>query len=339
MPQAQASIRLSQLAEELGLDLVGPDASINGVCALQPGLASCIAFAQDARRLEVLQDTQAGAVIVPENAEIPAAECSLLLAPHPQLAFARIAARFAADDRPDAGIDASVVIHSSAVIGANPRIGAHVQIGAQAVIGDNCAIGSGCVIGRAAQIGDDADIAARVVVADRVQLGKRIIVLPGAVIGSRGFGNVHDGKQWHAMPQMGSVRVGDDVEIGANTTIDRGALGDTVIGDNVRIDNLCQIAHNVEIGARTALASSVGIAGSSKIGSDCLLGGQVGVNGHISICDKVIVNGGSNVLQSIDQPGQYGSGVPLMPVMAWRRFMALMGKLERRIKAIERAVK
>ncbi len=327
--------RLSQIASRFGFELQGDDAEVVGVSSLSPGEPGCISFAQSQGYAEAIAQTRSVAVIVSRDLDVPAS-CCVLRADHAQLGFAQVAALFAADDRPTPGVDASAVVDAQACLGEGVRIGPQCYVARGAQIGDACSIAAGCVIGADAQLGAHCNIGARVVIGERVQIGQRALILPGAVIGSRGFGNVHDGQRWHAMPQMGSVVLGDDVEIGANTTIDRGALGDTVIGDNARIDNLCQIAHNVHIGPRTALAAGVGIAGSSRIGSDCMLGGQVGVNGHIEICDRVIVNGGSNVLQSISQPGQYGSGVPLMPVMAWRRFMALVGKLEKRLKKLER---
>ncbi|MGJ8668794.1 MAG: UDP-3-O-(3-hydroxymyristoyl)glucosamine N-acyltransferase [Oceanococcus sp.] len=327
--------RLSELAQQFGLELVGADLEISGVCALSPGQQGCVAFVQSDRYADAIAQTQAAAVIVPRKLNL-SAPCSVLQADHAQLAFAQVAGLFVADDRPDPGIAPSAVVHPDAHLEQGVRVGPNCSIAAGARIGANSSIGAGSVVGRDAFVGPDADIAARVVIADRVEIGARVLILPGAVVGARGFGNVHDGKRWHAMPQMGTVKLGDDVEIGANTVIDRGALGDTLISDNVRIDNLCQIAHNVQIGAGTALASGVGIAGSTRIGANCMLGGQVGVNGHIEICDGTIINGGSNVLRSITESGQYSSGVPLMPAMAWRRFMAVMGRLDSRLKQLER---
>ena len=330
-----APLTLGTIAKRLGLELQGDaELEIHGVCALEPGQPGCLAFAGNARLGEAIQRSQAAAVIVAPALAAHAQQA--LLADNPQLAFARAAELFAPDDRPPLGVDPTAVIHADAKLGNNVRIGPTCVVGAGAHIADDSSLAAGCVIGRDVQIGAGADIAANVTIADRVVIGQRALILPGAVIGSRGFGNAHDGKRWHAIPQLGTVRIGDDVEIGANTTIDRGALGDTVIKDNVRIDNLCQIAHNVHIGAHTALASGVGIAGSTTVGRNCMLGGQVGLNGHIRIADGVIVNGGSKVLQDVTQAGQYASGTPLMPAMAWRRFMALVNRLETRLKALER---
>ena len=172
-----------------------------------------------------------------------------------------------------------------------------------------------------------------------VTLGARVLIQPGAVVGSRGFGNARlpDGR-WEEVPQLGSVVVGDDVEIGANTTIDRGALGDTVIGDGVKLDNLIQIAHNCVIGAHTAIAACTGIAGSTRIGARCMIGGAVGISGHLTICDDVVVLGRGMVIASITTPGVYGSGLPLAPVMEWKKTVARLrrlDKLEARIKRLE----
>lgn len=326
---------LAELAQRHDLELIGDGAlRIHGVCSLVEGDSDCLAFAAGPAQREAVTSSAAGACIVPP-ALADVVENGLVAA-KPQLAFARIAADFAPDDRPAPGIDPSASIHPDAQLGLDVRIGAQCVVEAGAQIGDACALGPGCVVGQDARVGPHSDLAAKVVVGARVQIGARALILPGAVIGSRGFGNAHDGQRWHAIPQLGSVIVGDDVEIGANTCIDRGALGDTVIGDNVRIDNLCQIAHNVQIGPRTALASGVGIAGSTRIGADCMLGGQVGVSGHLQIADRVIVNGGAKVLQSIDSPGQYASGMPLLPVMGWRRLMVVLGRLEPRLKKLER---
>ncbi len=330
-----SAYRLADIANQLGFELRGNgDCLIEGVCSLQAGRPGHLAFVGSEKLRATAAASEAAALILPPS--LADLECNALIAANPQLAFARVAALYAPDERPEAGVHPTTVVHPTAQLGPGCRIGPQCVIGAGTILAENCALGAGSVLGRNVRIGADAEIGSGVQIGDRVHIGARALILPGAVIGSRGFGNVHDGQRWHAMPQLGGVRIGDDVEIGANTTIDRGALGDTVIEDNVRIDNLCQIAHNVHIGKRTALASGVGIAGSTRIGQDCMLGGQVGVSGHLQIADGVIVNGGAKVLQSVEQAGQYASGVPLLSVMAWRRLMVVLGRLEPRLKKLER---
>lgn len=334
-----AGQRLADLAGACGAELIGDaELRIEGVCPLSPGQAGCLAYAAQASQAAAVSASQASALLVPPalREALPGAG---LVVDRPQLAFARIAGRFAPDDRPAEGCHPQALIDASATIGADVRLAAGCVVEAGARIGAGSALGPGCRVGADAQIGEGADIGANVVIAPRVRIGQRVLILPGAVIGSRGFGNVHDGQKWHAVPQLGSVLIGDDVEIGANTCIDRGALGDTVIEDNVRIDNLCQIAHNVRIGAGSALAAQVGVAGSAIIGRGCMLGGQSGVNGHIHLADGVIVSGGTSVFQSIDEPGQYASGLPAMPAMAWRRLAVLLKSLEKRLKSLERGMR
>lgn len=328
--------KLGDLLQQVSVQAEGSllDADIAGVCALSPGQPGALAWCGESRWLEAARGSQAAAILVPASlqGELPQG----VVVDKPQAVFAEIARLFAPDERPAEGVHPSASIDPTAVLGPGVRIGAQVSVGPGAQIGDASSIGAGSVIGAGVQIGQQADIGPRVVIAARSQIGDRVLILPGAVIGSRGFGNYHDGQRWRDIPQLGRVRIGHDVEIGANTSIDCGALDDTVIGDNVRIDNLCQIAHNVQIGPQTAIAAQVGIAGSTRIGAGCMLGGQVGVNGHIDICDRVIVSGGSNVLQSVSEPGVYGSGSPLLPVGSFRRLMALLRRLEGRLKSLEK---
>lgn len=335
-----ARYTLADLAQQFEAPLVGnADLVVEGLCSLKPGQAGCLAFVGTAKAARDAADSRASALIVRPAEKAILAQRSGLLSPHPQWLFAKIAALFAPEDRPPVGIDPSALIDPSAVLEEGVRIAAGCVIGAGAHISAGTALGAACVIGAQTSIGPDGDIGARVVVGPRVRIGARALVLPGAVIGSRGFGNVHDGQRWHAVPQLGTVLIGDDVEIGANSCIDRGALEDTVIEDNVRIDNLCQIAHNVRIGAGSALAAQVGVAGSTTVGRGCMLGGQVGLNGHIQLADGVIVNGGSSVFQSIDQAGQYASGLPVMPAMPWRRLAVLLRTLEARLKTMDKRIR
>lgn len=332
-------MKFSELLAALGESGAGVsgDPVIDGVCELTPGTPKMVAWCGSEKYLDAASHTQAAIVLVPQA--LDGRLRNGVVVGNPQAVFSKIAAHFAPDDRPAIGVHPSAVIDPTAQLGRDVRIGPHVFVGAGAVLGDEVSLGAGAVIGNAAQIGTQGRIGPRVVIEPRCQIGARVLILPGAVIGGRGFGNYHDGQMWHEIPQLGRVVVGDDVEIGANTTIDCGALGDTVIGKNVRIDNQCQIAHNVVIGQQTALAAQVGIAGSTQIGAGCMLGGQAGVTGHIRITDRVILGGGAVVYQSIDEPGHYGSGVPLLPVGAFRRLVVLLRSLEPRLKKIEKAVR
>jgi UDP-3-O-[3-hydroxymyristoyl] glucosamine N-acyltransferase len=211
-------------------------------------------------------------------------------------------------------------------------------VGRGAVIGARAVIGPGCVVGDEARIGAGSRLFANVVIYPRTQLGERVAIHAGAVIGSDGFGNAMEEGRWVKIPQVGRVVVGDDVEIGANTTIDRGTLEDTVIGDGVRLDNLIQIGHNVAIGAHTAIAACVGVAGSTRIGSHCLIGGAAMISGHLTIGDRVVVSGGTSVIKSLAEPGTYTSVYPIEEHSAWLKNavqIRRLAKLAERVQALE----
>lgn len=226
-----------------------------------------------------------------------------------------------------ATIDKRANIHPTAILGDGVSIGAHVSIAEYAVIGDGVCIASGSVIGHGVQISEQTLIDANVIIYAACQLGKRCHISAGAVIGADGFGFaehvVSEIKQWTAIPQTGIVRIGDDVHIGANTTVDRGSLDDTVIADDVIIDNLVQIAHNVKIGRHTAIAGCAAIAGSTTIGENCKLGGRASIIGHLSICDNVVIFADSLVTKSIAHAGVYSSAMPAMPITKWRKLLAI----------------
>jgi UDP-3-O-[3-hydroxymyristoyl] glucosamine N-acyltransferase len=234
---------------------------------------------------------------------------------------------------PTAVVAADAVVHPSAHVGPQSVIGSRARIGARVVIGP------GCVVGEDAVLDDDVRLVARVTVLERVEIGARSVLHPGSVVGSEGFGYAPEGRAWIHVPQVGTVRIGADVEIGANTTIDRGALGDTVIGEGVKIDNLVQIGHNCSIGAHSALAGCVGLAGSSHVGARCRLGGGVGLAGHLTLCDDVTVTGYTLVTGDIREPGVYSGGVPAEPAADWRRVVGRLKRIDslaRRVSALER---
>jgi len=321
---------LGDLATRFGLELRG-DANhiLDGVGTLISAGATQLAFLANEAYRSHLVTTRAGAVVLRAAA---AAECPVncLITSDPYLAFARMAQLF--DQRPaaPAGIHPAAVIDEAAVVGAGVSVGPCAVIGAGSTVGDGCMIGPGCVIDAGVQIGANCRLAANVTLMSGVKLGRRVIVHPGAVIGADGFGIAFAGDRWEKVPQLGGVTIGDDCEIGANTTIDRGAIDDTVLEEDVRVDNLVQIAHNVRVGAHTAIAGCVGIAGSARIGRYCLLGGGCGITGHIDVADRVTVSAFSSVFKSIREEGStWSSSIPARPIRAWQRNLAQLNRLDR----------
>jgi UDP-3-O-[3-hydroxymyristoyl] glucosamine N-acyltransferase len=267
-----------------------------------------------------------------------------ILTPNPYAWFARAAQLFAAAAAQPVvpGIHPSASVHPSARIAASSSIGSQVTIEAGAVVGENCVIGAGSFIGRDARIGAHTLFHPGVTFLSACEIGVRGIVHSGAVIGADGFGFAADQGRWIKIPQTGRVRIGDDVEIGANTTIDRGALEDTVIEEGVKLDNQIQIAHNCVIGAHTAMAGCVGVAGSAKIGRHCTFGGAAMVLGHLSIADHVHVSSGSLVSRSITEPGQYTGFYPLARNADWEKTAAVVRQLDTmrdRVRELEKIVR
>lgn len=327
------------LADRFGLELRGdPDLTIEGVATLARAERGQLAFLANTRYRSQLADSQASLVVLrAEDAEV--APGAVLIAKDPYTAFAKMAALF--DSRParTPGIHPSAVIDPSARIAASAHIGPFVAVGAHSVIGEGCIVGPGCVIGDDCTVGDGSELIARITLVTRVRLGKRVLVHPGAVIGADGFGLAMDSGHWIKVPQLGGVVIGDDCEIGANTTIDRGALDDTVLEEDVRLDNQIQIGHNVRIGAHTAMAGCSAAAGSARIGRYCLIGGAAGVLGHLEICDRVVITAMSLVTSSITEPGEYSSGTPLTDNRTWRKNAARFKQLDalaRRVLAADK---
>lgn len=327
------------LADRFGLELRGdPDLSIEGVATLARAEPGQLAFLANTRYRGQLAESRASLVVLrAEDAE--AARGAVLVAKDPYTAFAKMAALFDSKPVRTPGIHPSAVIDPTARIASGAHIGPFVTVGAHSVVGDGCIIGPGCVIGDDCTIGDGSELIARVTLVTRVRLGKRVLVHPGAVIGADGFGLAMDSGHWIKVPQLGGVVVGDDCEIGANTTIDRGALDDTVLEEDVRLDNQIQIGHNVRIGAHTAMAGCSAAAGSARIGRYCLIGGAAGVLGHLEICDRVVVTAMSLVTSSITEPGEYSSGTPLTDNRTWRKNAARFKQLDalaRRVLAADK---
>ena len=334
---------LAALAERFGLETVGDAAvAIVGVCALDPGETGKLAYLANPKHAAALATTAAAAAVVHPR---QAAELRTpgLIARDPMLAFARIAQLFDDSHRFTPGISPAAHIDAAATIGEGCRIEPFVVIEAGVHVGAHSHIGSGSVLRKGAVVGEGARIEARVVIGENVRIGARVNILPGAVIGSRGFGNARgaDGR-WEEMPQFGGVRIGDDVEIGANTTIDRGAFHDTVLENGVKLDNQIQIGHNCVVGEHTAIAGSAGLAGSTTIGKRCMIGGAVNIGGHLTVCDDVVILGRAMVTGHITEPGMYGSGLPFDKATEWRKTVARvrrLDKLEARIKTLEKAAR
>ncbi|XQA73677.1 UDP-3-O-(3-hydroxymyristoyl)glucosamine N-acyltransferase [Xanthomonas sacchari] len=328
-----------EIAERFGLQVHGDGSvAVHGVATLAQAGPGQLSFLANPRYRAQLADSTA-AIVVLRADDAEAAPGTALIARDPYVAFAKIAALFDVAPLRPPGIHPSASIDPSAQIAASAHIGAFVSIGARSVVGEGCVIGPGCVIGEDCQVGAGSELIARVTLVTRVRLGQRVRVHPGAVLGADGFGLAMDAGRWIKVPQLGGVRIGDDCEIGANTCVDRGALEDTTLEEDVRLDNLVQVAHNVHIGAHSAIAGCTGIAGSAKIGRYVMLGGAVGVVGHLEICDKVVVTGKSVVRNSIHEPGEYSSGTPLTDNRTWRKNAARFKQLDalaRRILSVSK---
>tara|TARA_R110000787_G_scaffold78941_15_gene172459 strand:- start:2262 stop:3320 length:1059 start_codon:yes stop_codon:yes gene_type:complete len=331
--------RLGDIATQFELELRGDaDTRISGACSLNPGKAGCISYMGSSRLAEQLPGSLASAIVVTQKFA-DAVTGAALIARDPGLAFARIARLFDRDRAFEPGVHPTASVAPDALVGEGVHLGAGAVVGRGAQIGAHSFIGPNCVIGDEAVLGEHCRLVASVSIGNRVVLGARCQVQPGAVIGSRGFGNVMGPEGWEEIPQLGSVIVGDDVEIGAHTCIDRGALEDTIISKGVRLDNLIQIAHNCHIGEHTAIAACVGVAGSTRIGARCMIGGQAGFNGHLQIGDDVVVLGSAMVTKSLPDKGIYGSGIPVESVREWRRMVARVRRLqttEDRVRELEK---
>jgi UDP-3-O-[3-hydroxymyristoyl] glucosamine N-acyltransferase len=323
-----ACFTLAQLAERFGLTLRGNgERPIRQVATLAQAGPDALSFLANPRYRRELAQTAAGAVVLhPDEATHCPADA--LLSRNPYADYARIAALFDAPASAPAGIHPSAVIDPSAEIDPSAAIGPLVAIGARSRIGPGAVIGPGSVIGEDCAVGAGSRLVARVTLVLRVRLGCRVLVHPGAVLGADGFGLAQDQGKWLKVPQLGGVVVGDDCEIGANTTIDRGALDDTVLEDDVRLDNQIQIGHNVVIGAHTAMAGCTAVAGSTRIGRHCLIAGGVGIAGHLQIGDRVTLTAMSLVTRSLEGPGEYSSGLPIQDSRSWRRNAARFRQLD-----------
>ena len=320
---------LGELAVRFGLALRGdPELKVSRVATLAGAGAGAISFLANSKYRRQLQSTRAAAVVV-MAADADDCPVAALIHPNPYLAYARLAALLHPAPAAVPGVAVSAAVDPGALVPASASVGPFAVIEAGAVLGERVVIGPGCIVQAGATIGADTVLVARVTLCRRAQLGARCTVHPGAVLGSDGFGFAMDGRRWVKVPQLGTVRVGDDVEIGANTTIDCGAIEDTVIDNGVKLDNQIQIGHNVTIGEHTAIASCTGISGSTTIGKRCMIGGLVGFAGHLNIADDVVITGMSMISASIDKKGSYSSGIPAEETRVWWRRVAQFRRLGR----------
>ena len=334
MAHVAPSITVAALAERFGLELRGDGrASIDGVGTLDKAGPSQVAFLANPRYRGRLPSSRAGAIVA-RAADAYMSPVPVLVADDPYAAFARIAALFEPSAPHPPGIHASAAIAPDAIVDPSAHVGPFASIGARTRVDAGAVIGPGCVIGDDCMVGAGSELVARVTLVTRVRLGRRVRIHPGAVLGADGFGLAMEAGRWLKIPQMGGVSVGDDCEIGANTCIDRGALDDTVLEEDVRLDNLIQVGHNVRIGAHTAMAGCVAVAGSARIGRYCLVGGGAGIVGHIEVCDRVTVTAMSLVTHSIREPGEYSSGTPLMDNRDWRKSAARFKQLDKLFRGL-----
>ena len=329
---------LKELADRLGGEIRGDgDCRISRIASLDHAGPGDLSFLSNRHYLELLHATRASAVIVSDQ-DARFCPVTAWVVSHPYVVYARVAqlihpvAGVSAGIAPGVVMDDSARIDDSACIGANSVIGKRVEIEAQVYIGPGCVIGDDCRVGRGSRL------TANVTLLHDVHIGERALIHGGAVIGADGFGFARDRDEWIKIPQVGGVRIGDDVEIGANTTVDRGALDNTIIGTGVKLDNLVQIAHNVRIGEHTAIAGCTAIAGSTTIGKRCAIGGCVGIVGHLTVTDDVQINAKTFVTSSIDKAGTYSSGLPADTNRQWRRNAVRFRQLDdwvRRVAALE----
>lgn len=338
-----ATVQLAQIVEQLGGELIGPpDLPVEGLASLASAGLAHIGFVTGAKHREAMLASRAGALIVPPAlAEEAAARGAAIVTPQPYLYYARLSQWWLRQQRGRmaGGRHPSAVVHPDALIEDGVHLAAFVVVEAGARIGAGTRIGAHTVVEQGAQIGADSRIDARVVIGARCRLGARAVVLPGAVIGGDGFGFAPEDGRWVKIEQLGTVRIGDDVEIGANCTIDRGALDDTVIEDGVKLDNLIHIGHNVHIGAHTAMAGCSAVAGSARIGKHCTIGGDAKILGHLELADGVHISACSIVTRSILKPGTYTGFFPIDDNASWEKNAASLrqlNKLRERVRALEK---
>jgi UDP-3-O-[3-hydroxymyristoyl] glucosamine N-acyltransferase len=326
-------MKLSNLAQQLGARLVGPDLDVTGVSSPNSAASSDLIFVDDPKHLASALKSKACAMIAGEFAAKESAK-SLLISAQPRLAFAKAAALLYPQPHPVAGVHASAVVDPTASIAASAHIAAHVVIEASAIIGERTSIGAGTYIGKGVRIGDDCDLRSNVSVYAGTRIGNRVLSHAGAVLGSDGFGFVrdHQSGRYTKFPQMGRLEIGDDVEIGANTTIDRGALDATVIARGAKFDNLVHVGHNVQIGEDVVIAAQTGISGSACVGDAVVIAGQVGIGDHARIEKGAILGGQCGILPGkvVRGPGVLFWGTPARPLKQYLKELAVLARLAKK---------
>lgn len=326
------SYPIQHIATLINATLSGDDSLvISGVAPLHAAKSGDLTFfLSDVYRKDLPKSKASALIVHPKNREH--CQGTLLITENVEYAFAQVAALFDTFEKPTPSIHPTAIIDPSALIDAEVYIGPHCVIGKRAHVQKNTTLLAHVIVGDDSQIGENTLLHPRVTLAHQVFIGNRVIIHSGAVIGADGFGLTQTKNGWHKIPQIGGVRIEDDVEIGANTCIDRGALTDTLIHRGVKIDNLVQVAHNVEIGENTVIAGCTGIAGSARIGKNCVIAGAVNISGHISICDQAVITGTAMVTHSITEPGIYSSGTGLFSNKAWRKMAVRLRQLDQFMK-------
>jgi UDP-3-O-[3-hydroxymyristoyl] glucosamine N-acyltransferase len=332
---AGRTLLLSTLADAIGARLQGTDAEVSGIAAVDAAGPGQVTFLSNPKYALQARETKASAIIARQP--IPGAGCAFLLTPDPYLAFARAVEQFHPPVRLAAGVSAQASVHPTAALGKEVHVGPFAVVAEGAVVGDRVTLYPGAYVGKGAVVGEDSVLHPRVTLYEGVRVGKRVLLHAGCVVGSDGFGFAPTPEGYLKIPQVGTVEIEDDVEIGANTTIDRAALGVTRIGRGTKLDNLIQVGHNVEIGRDTVIAALVGIAGSARIGNRVMIGGQSGLAGHLEVGDGVMLGAKSGVAVSLTaKENRAWSGVPAMPHRTWLKMVTLLPRLPELFRRVTR---
>jgi UDP-3-O-[3-hydroxymyristoyl] glucosamine N-acyltransferase len=333
----RSSLLLSELAGKIGAVLSGADVEVSGIAPVEEAGPGQVTFLSNPKYARLARETKASAIIAKEP--VPGTSCSFLLTPNPYYAFACAVEQFHPPVRPAPGISPHAVLHPGAVLGKDVSIGPCSVVEEGAVLGDRVVLHAGVYVGKGAVVGEESILYPHVTLYEGVRLGKRVILHAGCVVGSDGFGFAPSPQGYRKIPQVGTVAIEDDVEVGANTTIDRAALGVTRIGRGSKLDNLIQVGHNVVIGQDTVIAAQTGISGSCRIGNRVMMGGQTGLAGHIEVGDGVMLGAQAGVADSLSAAESTAwSGTPAIPHKTWLRMVTLLPKLPelfRRVRRLE----
>jgi len=328
-------ILLSVLAGDIGARLQGADLEVTGIAGVDEAGPGQVTFLSNPKYAQQARETKASAIIAKQP--VHGAGCAFLLTPDPYLAFARAVERFHPPVRLAAGVSERASVHPTALLGKEVHIGPFAVVAEGAVVGDRVTVYPGAYVGKGVLLGEDTVLHPGVTLYEGVRVGKRVLLHAGCVIGSDGFGFVPTPQGYLKIPQVGTVEIGDDVEIGANTTIDRAALGVTRVGPGTKLDNLIQVGHNVEIGRDTVIAAQVGIAGSARIGNRVMIGGQAGLAGHLEVGDGVMLGAKTGVAVSLSaKDSRAWSGVPAMPHRTWLKNATLLPRLPELFRRVAR---